>query len=288
MKMRLKENQYRGVNAHLQSMLQLPASDWPSFHFNHCNDIAAALNAILPSPYRAYAEKSLQIRLSGSDSQKRIPDVSVYEMRGEEREATPGRSAFATPTWQATLEETLETVIEMPAVMIYHFEDDVRSPVVRLELLSPSNKMGGGGYGTYLIKRSELIQEGLPLIEIDYLHQTGSPVLNMPAYPDDPNSYPYHFTITDPRLPSSEKPVRTYGFGVDVPFPPMPIPLLDSDVVTLDLADPYNRTFTEQMWWRDADYSVEPLDMESYRDDDQAAIRARMAAVEAAQEAMNE
>jgi hypothetical protein len=290
MAIRLQENPYAGVNAHLQSMLQAPGSDWPTFHTNHITDISYALNAMLPSPYRAYAEKSLQIRVDddAAFSQRRKPDLTVYELRDRAREAITGATAVALPTWAATIEETIETYEDMPSVVIYRGSEDGRVPVVRMELLSPANKFGGSAFHLYEQNRIEVIHSGLPLIEIDYLHETLSPVRGLPVYPEQPNAYAYHFTVTNPRLSPEALPVRTYGFGVDDAFPKLPIPLAGDDDMVFDFGVPYGRTFTGGRWWEDVDYAQEPERMETYSQKDQAAIRARMAAVEAAQEATNE
>ncbi len=62
MPIQLAENQYRGVNAHLNSILQNTPGEWESFHASHIVDITRALNKRLPAGYEARVEKSLQIR----------------------------------------------------------------------------------------------------------------------------------------------------------------------------------------------------------------------------------
>jgi hypothetical protein len=61
------KNLYRGVNAHLNSLLQAPGKAgqpalWRSFHNQHIAHIADFLNAQLPAPYFALNEQSIVIR----------------------------------------------------------------------------------------------------------------------------------------------------------------------------------------------------------------------------------
>jgi hypothetical protein len=61
-------NQYRGVNAHLNSLLQTAIykhsslTMWPSFHVSHVVHIADFLNQVLPSNYIAHLGRSLQVK----------------------------------------------------------------------------------------------------------------------------------------------------------------------------------------------------------------------------------
>ena len=65
---RLKQNPYRGPNAHLLSLQQTPDRDnaglWHSFHSDYITYSVEWLNANLPDGYSALSEQSLQIEIS--------------------------------------------------------------------------------------------------------------------------------------------------------------------------------------------------------------------------------
>lgn len=290
MSIKLRQNQYKGINAHLHSLFQSSEGlmQWQSFHTNHITDITYALNAILPAPYWAVSEQSLQIRVIDSAglerTQTRKPDVTILEPP----QASPSRygsaSVGAAPTWEATLEETRpsQDEFEIPAVVIYraiHEAGQPHIPVSRIELLSPSNKAGGKKLDVYKQNRWEALQSGLPLVEIDYLHETTSVISILPAYPHDRGSYPYNIIISDPRLPRTSKAVRSYGFVVDMPSPAISVPLAGEDSIVVAFNEVYQRSFEGGAWGNYVDYEMEPPRMESYGEDDQQRIRAVMQAV---------
>ena len=286
----LDNNPYQGVNAHLHSQFQTKGdalSTWSAFHASHIIHLADRLNTALPRNYRAVAEQSLQVLSPGGKGIRR-PDITIYDRTpssgGAEALATP-----FTPTWAMILEETLTEPdeLEIPAILIYQRIEAgqhplLGDPIVRIELLSPANKAGGSFYTTYMLRRREALLDGLPLVEIDYLHETGSPVLGLPPYPDDPRSYPYHIIVSDPRLPSTAKAVRAYGFNVDTPIPAPPIPLAGDETVLLDYDAVYQFSFTTGRWGDQVDYEQPPMRLESYSEDDQQRIHDRMAALQKA------
>ena len=278
-------NQYRGVNAHLHSQFQTrggPLSQWPSFHSGIITHTVETLNAVLPLRYRAVGEQSLQVIKSEETTHGiRRPDVTIYQSG-----AGPKLAAVATAesAWIATIEETLTPVDELFAVIVYDQDgprqhEHLGTPVTRIELLSASNKSGGGGFDAYLMARREALLGGLPLVEIVLLHESGSPVLTMPAYPHDANSYPYHITISDPRRPVDGQQVRDFGIRVDQAFPVVQIPLADNDEVAFDLNTVYEQTFAGGRWGQQIDYALPPERMDSYTSIDQQQIIARLSAI---------
>lgn len=56
------KNLYRGINAHLNSLLQNEPGDWEGFHSDHIADLRRLIDAQLPEGYYARNERSLQIR----------------------------------------------------------------------------------------------------------------------------------------------------------------------------------------------------------------------------------
>jgi hypothetical protein len=284
MPLTLPHNPYRGVNAHLHSRFQSPRGpQWMSFHHDHITYLTGYFNSILPPPYHAQSESSLQIRLQrpASDEavRQRVPDVTIYQERDREGVAPLALAGADRPDWQADLSEAYPLLDDIAAVVIYRDENETLIPVTRIELLSPSNMAGGLNQEKYELNRLEAFKSSLPLVEINYLHDYTPPIRQLPVYPDDETAFPYRITVTDPRLSPPLNAIRSWGFGVDQPFPRLPVPLAGTDRVLVDFTEPYHRTFEGGRFGRYVDYEQEPERIESYRADDQAAIRARMAAV---------
>jgi hypothetical protein len=238
--LRSPRNEYRGVNAHLHSLLQNRAGEWESFHSAHIVDLARAIDANLPPGYFARVERSLQ-----------APTLDL----GEED--------------------------YLAAVIIYEADDAALGrPVTRLELLSPTNKPPGEGYLQYREKRAAALHSGLPLVELDYLHQTRPVLRALPVYPDAPNAYPYLLLVSDPRPSLAAGTLCTFGFAVDDPFPVVDIPLSGESNLPFDFGLPYARTFESTRYYQAVvDYGVLPLRFETYSAADRERVMARMATV---------
>jgi hypothetical protein len=165
------------------------------------------------------------------------------------------------------------------SIMILADDDNpMGRPITRIELLSPSNKIGRG-YAQYHQKRLATLKAGISLIEIDYLHETPPTLNHIPSYADKQGgAFPYHISISQP-IPSFERGTSaTYGFFVDMPIPTIPIPLSNNQQVMLNLDEVYQKTFLSINLYRHlADYSALPPRFESYLPDDQAKIQSIMA-----------
>lgn len=147
--------------------------------------------------------------------------------------------------------------------------------VTRIELLSPSNKPGGSSYSGYAAKRTEAIETGVPLVEIDYLHESPSPVLQLPVYPAA-KAYPYSIVVSDPRPNWGEGKVRVYGFGLRDAIRAFPLPLAGEESLVFDLNPVYQHTFRAGRWGDLLDYNAVPERFETYRADEQEFIRVVM------------
>jgi len=283
MPIHVRENQYRGVNAHLHSYLQ-QHGDWSVFHGMHITHLSEALQNLLPpeSGYIALPEKSLQILrddLFKLRSSQTIPDVEVCKSIGVSRRLVS--TGATSPGAVIALADTFIEPERVLAVAIYQqTEDDVLGTLVtRIELLSPANKPPGSYHGQYLAKREETLQSGINLVEIDYLHERRSSIPLMPDYPKhEPKSYPYLILVNVPYPSLEEGKVGIYGFRVDDPIPPIAIPLAGSDSVTLDLGAVYNHTFISNFAFglRMVDYEKLPEAFETYDAFDQGRIQTRM------------
>jgi hypothetical protein len=275
---------YPGVDAHLNSILQIPGSDdqpslWTAFHAAHITYIAGYLNEVLPQNYRALTEQSLQVRQQVGDREaqgQRRPDVVVFEstLSTESSIAMTG----TTPTLELSLSEIMEPDEWHPAVVIRNHGQVFSGKVVaRIELLSPANMPGGSYTSGYKRGRTEAIQSGVPLVEIDYLHEFPPIIDRVPHYPNDKGSTAYMVAVTDPRPAWYKGHVRIFGFGLADPMPKIIVPLADEESVLLDMKSVYDETLTRGGRWQDGiDYSQPPSRFETYSPADQEAIRTVM------------
>lgn len=281
----MRENPYPGIDAHLNSLLQTPGtpdqpSIWPGFHSQHITHIVDALNAQLPSHYLAIGEQSLQIRTTvddyGVEAEYPKPDIAVYQPVDD----VPGLSAPVAiqPTWAATLADVMELVKQPRAVIIREIQQGkLGSIVARIELLSPTNKRRGGLYNSYMVKRAEALDTGIPLVEIDYLHESPPLVRKLPRYPIQPEAHPYHVIVSDPRPNWNEGQVLAYGFRVGDPIKSFPLPLAGKETLIFNLNEVYQHSFQAGRWAMLIDYTQEPERFQTYSPDDQRRIGAVMA-----------
>lgn len=265
---------FPGILPHLNSILQTPGVPdqpalWHTFHTSHIGHIVDELNTLLPEAYIAYAEQSLQVRSSDWEFGRPQPDVSVFHPSG-----MPAGSAAQTtiqPTWEADLLATVENLQHPYAAVVREVSDQNRLGriVTRIELLSPWNKRRDSAYHD---RRAEFLQTGVPLVEIDYLHETPSPIQTLPRYPADLDSLPYYIAVSDPRSGH----VRVYGFGLAKPIKPFPLPLAGDDVVILDLNPIYRHTVERGRWLHIIDTTQLPERFETYRENDRQYILEQM------------
>jgi hypothetical protein len=274
-------NQYRGVNAHLHSLLQ-NESGWEGFHTLHIGHLATSLQAKLRTMgYVAEAEESLQIR-RGEYGQA---DILIYD-------ADPNREQL--PSTQI-LPSVKERTLPLPdlirvdpeafkpywAVSIYE-QSEHGEPVTWIELLSPSNKPRGGHFAEYDDKRRKLLESGIVFVEIDYLHQSPRTLEGLPSYlprrrsPVDADASAYLIAVIDPRPALLSGEGRIAEFSIDDPLPTMTIPLSGDDKVSFDFGVPYRKTFEEMFYGDRIDYTALPLRFDTYQEIDQARILSRM------------
>jgi hypothetical protein len=254
MSMMVTHNPFKGVNPHLNSKLQTPDRDdapelWTSFQANFVSFISGALNQRqqLPQNYVSYTEQAIQ-----------IADHSF----ADESEPPYG------------------VVIRQP-----NKRSLLGKVITRIELLCPSNKPGGVYAAAYQIKRDEALASGVPLIEIDLLHESPTLIPNLPTYPHEPGAHPYTIAISDPRPTWTDGRLKVYGVAVDQPLPKVRIPLADNEALIFDFDAVYQNTFTaRRSHFLVKSYDHVPVRFETYSADDQARIHQVMAALAASAE----
>jgi hypothetical protein len=289
-----RKNQYRGINAHLNSKLQHEQRGWVEFHSSYILFLGIALKALLrPMGYTAGVEQSLQIRRYDQLIGEPEADVTTYDTDPIRASSERIRSATTDPYELAVPIPVLLNISE--AEILYHKAISIQTynrttgergeAVAWIELLSPSNKPGSHNFVDYSDKRTNLIESGLVFVEIDFLHETPPTFQYIRNYArgkrslPQPGSHPYSITVVDPHPEFLEGIGRTRQFDVDEPIPTMTVPLSGDDIFQCDFGIPYYKTFDEWQYGEDIDYSQLPVNFDLYSAEDQARILARMLAV---------
>lgn len=284
-----RQNQYRGLNAHLHSYLQSKKGDWENFHFQHILHINEVMMDVLePLGYTASSQQSLQIRLANGEHRYPESDVTLYDP-DLQRAAQP-RAMASSPAHAYVM--PLETYISMVdedtlfyrAVAIYPLEKEEGRPVAWLELLSPSNKPTKSGYRQYAEKRLQILLQGIVFIEVDYLHETPPISPSLPGYAQrgrqpDNDAYPYRVSVSVPRPTLSEGETVLYQFSVDDVLPQVNMPLSGTDQIIFDFSMPYAKTFYNFHYGKKVDYTQLPVNFHLYSEMDQLRILRRMLTV---------
>lgn len=281
------KNPYLGINPHLNSLLQTPGIDdqpslWPTFHGQHIAHITDFLNETLPANYIAFSEHSLQSRGEDIDGGLIIsrpePDVTVFRQSSG---VAIAEKVDYQPTWQARIEEAIDPEDLMRAIVVRKLsgQSTLGTPVLRIELLSPSNKPGGSHYSAYRSRRIEAIESNIPLVEIDYLHESVSPIVGLPPYPQHEKSYPYYIAIHDNRPSWKEGYTTVYGFPVGQAIPALTLPLDGKNSIEFDFDSPYQHTFERGRWAQLIQMNNAPERFDTYSPTDSKIIEAQIAAI---------
>lgn len=279
MAIRSPYNQFYGVNPHLNSYIQNTHGAWENFYATHIIRLLDAIEAILPPGYYSLAEQSLQLYEEAAlERHTPRPDITIF--RDPLTNSAPiSEMAISTPTRIDPLTHFLEGTIEdyQTALLIYEESDD-SEPVCRIELLSPSNKPRGAGYREYLKKRRQCLVSRIPLIEIDYLHQSPPLTNQLPSYPkEETGSTPFMIIVSDPRPTLEKGTSKVYQFSVHERIPVVEIPLKGAEKIPSPFEAAYQATFeNSRRYTMLADYAQLPLAFERYSSTDQSIILGRM------------
>lgn len=252
MPLKTSRNEYNGLNAHLMGYLMDHSDLWESFHTEHIAQIQRAVSMQLPDGFYARVIKSLQ-----------TGELALYEEM-------------------------------LTCVMIYQLSHSERPgakdrPVLRIEIMSAASKQPGSSYTKYTFRRRNLLEFGVSLLEIDYLHHIRPIISSVPSYAlGFPDTKPYHIILTDPRPSLQDAKQEIYSWGVDEAIPALNLVLDEGQSISFDLGATYDCAYNEsRLYPQLVDYAVLPDAFESFTPDDQKRIRARMELVMAAQKNPN-
>jgi Protein of unknown function (DUF4058) len=222
---------------------------WSTFHNSLLEEIARQLTPKLRPKYRARSAERIVVATPDPIEMVgyRMPDVGVFARlpAGDESAVSTGATATAPLILElAQTGETVQTLIEVRS----HSDDRL---VTAIELLSPSNKRGGGA-AEFQQKRQELLGSAAHYLEIDLL-RIGERFSMTTLLPSAPY---FVFLSRQERRPF----VEVWPIALEATLPSIPIPLLSGDPdVQLDLGLAFRTVYDLYEYDRDIDYSLPPV-----------------------------
>ncbi len=220
---------------------------WKGLHTQLIGELSThQLPPLLAPAYYVDAEPSLQVR------QKRdiYPDIQVVT---EHRPGQLQPAGLGLPIAEATAAIAIAPAVEAEEEeesSIYIRAAETERLVTVIEILSYSNKTAGAEKrARYLLKRRQLLDSGVHLVEIDLL-RWGQRVLT--TLPDQP----YHILVSR----ADEQPrSRVWSFGLNDQIPAAPVPLTEADeYVPLPLQAAYEAIYTARAFRQRLDYRPDP------------------------------
>jgi hypothetical protein len=232
----------------------------PLFHELHTQILAHAQEQLQPQlrpKYIARLERHLSegsVWTLGVESlDRKEPDIAIVEGLQAEGSLMPV-ATIAEPS--ARLFEELdpeELDLRKQRRIVIYVNAKPRLAVTSIELLSPSNKaVGTIGRERYLEKRSSALHGGLHWVEIDLLRGGARPPMPVDVSDDaDYLAYVAQATATgwDHRL---------YSWGLRDAIPAIPVPLLGSDCVELDIGSCFQKSYDAIAADDEAGYDGDP------------------------------
>jgi hypothetical protein len=217
---------------------------WKGLHTQLIGELSThQLPPLLAPAYYVDAEPSLQIH-RGRDV---YPDIQIV---------AEGKLPYLQPAGLGLpIAEATAAIAAPPAAeeeeesAIFIKEAGTERLVTVIEILSCSNKTSGAEKrARYLLKRRELLNGGIHLVEVDLL-RWGRRVV--PTLPDQP----YHILVSRAdELPQS----RVWSFGLVDSIPTAPVPLIKPDeYVPLPLQEAYATIYAARGFRQRLDYQTE-------------------------------
>lgn len=191
---------------------------------------------------------------------RKEPDLTLA-LASAEQGASGSAAVLPTPTARVTEElEPDELELRKQRRIVIYVQARPRLAVTAIELVSPSNKDPGSvGQSRYLEKRASALHGGLQWVEIDLLRGGQRPPLPV-TLPADYLAYVAQATPTGWDH-------QAYAWSLRDPLPPIPIPLLGADHVSLDLGACLRSAYDRIAADDDVDYAAAPP-LPSLREED--------------------
>jgi hypothetical protein len=242
---------------------------WRDFHTRFITVCGDALNEVLPDNYDARIETSTRLaEIDDEELQLVAPDIYVAGRHRTTIRKRKPRSGGGTATLdQVTLRAPAFEEIRDHWIRVLYRPDE--AVVTVIEILSPTNKTGGG-HSQYQLKRDRLLARNVHLVEINLLVGGRRPEI---ASDWPPGDY-YALIARAERRPIAD----VQSWTVREPLPRVPIPLRAPDRdIHLDLAAAFATAYDRARYARSIDYSVPPTAPFSRADREWAAKKARSA-----------
>lgn len=233
---------------------------WKGLHTQLIGELSThQLPPLLAPAYFVDAEPSLQVRYE----RDLYPDVQVVATVGSGEPTQLQPAGLGLPIAEATAAIATSPAIEEEEEeesAIFIREAGTERLVTVIEILSYSNKTGGAEKrARYLLKRRELLNGGIHLVEVDLLRWGQRVVATLP-------DQPYHILVSR----ADEQPrSRVWSFGLADPIPTAPVPLIEPDeYVPLPLQAAYETIYVARGFRQRLDYQSDPSEplTEAHRD----------------------
>ena len=226
---------------------------WSGIHQRMITYAADALQSRLPDDLVACVEERVYVETEDLRPRPIVPDAHVAERQFDE-----GRGQVAVAT-EIELAESLTLVTATVEIIegFIEIRDAKGGTVVTvIEVLSPSNKLGGPGRSLYEQKQSEIIHSKTSLVEIDLI-RSGQRVFGDPSR-GIPEAWKKDALVC---VRKSWRPDESdlHRLPLRRPLPGVPIPLREADApVVLDLQAIHDQCYRNGRYDRRIDYSVPP------------------------------
>ncbi len=232
---------FPGMDPYLEGNL------WTTFHVQLAVEIARQLTPLLLPRYLAFANQRQvtdtpeEISIEATDV---YPDVGVIE--GRQTPLPVAAAALA----EAPVKLTTVVPSRVPHSWVEIRDQAGRTLVTLIEILSPTNKRGGGRK-EYLQKRNKILLSSAHLVEIDLLRQGKRVPMTKPLPAAD-----YFVFLTR----ANKRPETEVGpFAISDPLPTVRVPLREPDPdVPLDLQQAFTNIYELSPYSVAIDYSDPP------------------------------
>lgn len=154
--------------------------NWPGFHLLFCGELIRQLNQRLPAGFVCRGEVNFGLSVDHADLDVR-PDAAVQSSIS----SPPSESELDTGSYSPA---TTSAVLDSTDTQHRHLKITEQASgriVAVVEVLSPSNKIGGGLI-RYLRKRKHYLHAGLNLLKIDVVRQGRRHYEELLDYPNTP------------------------------------------------------------------------------------------------------
>src|SRR5262245_33641463 len=207
----------------------------------------------LPSGLRCRVEERVVLELPAGAERSMYPDIRVIERAngsvGPQGVAEAALAVAEPLILHLASEELTETFLEIVDV------STGQRVITVIEVLSPTNKLGGDGRDQYFQKKKELRQAGVSLVEIDLLRAGERPYpVNLRHVPE---THRTHYAIFV-RRGSKPNQAEIYAASLRQPLPTIKIPLRPTDVDALLDLQPLIEKCYRNGRYEDMDYTQPP------------------------------